>query len=734
CVEIMKKDKLYIQMFSIHGLIRDKNLELGRDADTGGQVQYVIELARHLSQRDDVTRVDLMTRLINDKNISDDYAEPVTRVNDKFRIVRIRCGGIKYIRKELLWPHLDEYVDKTIQFIKSQNHVPDIVHGHYADAGYVAGQLAQLFNVNFIFTGHSLGHSKKARLLNDGMKEEDIVKKYKINQRIYVEEDVLKTCDMVIASTRQEVKQQYGAYKDGHMPRYKVIPPGLNIERFYPYYRDIASENHDKEETLVYARASVIEELDRFFMHPDRPIILALSRPDKRKNISGLIKAYGEDKELSSMANLAIFAGIRKDITDKEDNEKEVLTMMLLNMDKYDLYGKMAIPKKHDFEYEVPELYRITAEKKGVFVNPALTEPFGLTLIEAAATGLPVVATNDGGPHDIIENCQCGVLIDPTQSREISQAIKTIITDQEKWRTYSRNGTVNVRKYYTWDSHADTYIKEVKKIVEKSGETGMEPARPGDAIGRRILGLDYFMITDIDETLIGEDNSKLNELLKIIRDNREKMGFGVATGRTIESTIDHLKKHNIDIPDVMITSVGSELYYGKDLQYSNGWASHIAKNWDRRKITALLKEVDFLEYQKEDTQRQFKISYNMPPGKDRLATIHNILLKNKCRYKLIYSHNKYLDILPYRASKGKAIRYLSYKWGIPLSHFLVCGDSGNDEEMLKGDVKAIVVGNYSEELKHLKGGRHIFFARSPCAAGIIEGMQHYRFVKKTHKK
>jgi hypothetical protein len=38
---------LYIQMFSMHGLIRGRDLELGRDADTGGQTKYVVELARH---------------------------------------------------------------------------------------------------------------------------------------------------------------------------------------------------------------------------------------------------------------------------------------------------------------------------------------------------------------------------------------------------------------------------------------------------------------------------------------------------------------------------------------------------------------------------------------------------------------------------------------------------------------------------------------------------------------
>lgn len=734
----MTKKKLYIQMFSLHGLIREKNLEMGRDADTGGQIQYVLELARHLSERDDVAQVDLMTRLIVDKTVSKDYAEPIVQVNDKFRIVRIQCGGKKYMRKELLWPHLDEYVDKTIKFIKEENHMPDVVHGHYADAGYVAAQLAQLFDVNFLFTGHSLGRTKKARLLSDGMKLADINKKYKIDHRIRMEEDILKTSDLIIASTSQEVDQQYGDYMDRHMPpRFTVIPPGINIDRFAPYYHeytDAGEKNGVSDEEKRFAHASVIEELNRFFMHPDRPIILALSRPDKRKNISGLITAYGEDRELTSIANLAVFAGIRKDITDKEENEKEVLTKMLLFMDKYDLYGKMAIPKKHDSEYEVPELYRFVAEKKGVFVNPALTEPFGLTLIEAAATGLPLVATNDGGPQDIVENCHCGVLVDPTDTRAISRAIKKIITSPDLWKKYSKNGIMNVRKHYTWDSHSETYMKEIKRLLKKRPQpSNTVTAKPSDAIGRRILKLDHFIITDIDNTLAGDDNSRLPELMDLIKAHRKQVGFGVATGRTVESAEAYLKELGVTPPDIIISSVGAELYYGKKLQHSNGWSTHIGRYWDRDKIVSLLAGFNFLEYQEEATQRPFKISYNMNPGKDRLAKIHDVLLKNKCRYNLIYSHDQYLDILPYRASKGKAIRYLCYKWGITPGNILVAGDSGNDEEMLRGDLKGVVVGNYSRELKALKGSRHIYFADDTCAGGLLEGLAHYRFFENAQK-
>ena len=720
-------------MFSVHGLLRAENMQLGHDADTGGQIKYVVELCNALSQSENVERVELFTRLIDDRALSEDYARPIERVNDKFSIVRIQCGGKKYMRKELLWPHLDEYVDKTIKYIKRQNAVPDIVHGHYPDAGYVAMQLAEIFGTPFVYTGHSLGRLKMKRLTDEGMPEEVINKKYKIDYRIQMEEEVLKKADLIITSTHQEVTEQYGQYQNKDIPKYKVMPPGLDVDKFYPFYHDMLPET-DKEEIELYAQASILEELNRFFMHPDRPVILSLCRPDKRKNIAGLIKAYGEDLELRSMANLAVFAGIRKDISEMEENERDVLTEILLLMDKYDLYGKIAIPKKHDFEHEVPELYRIAAEKKGVFVNSALSEPFGLTLIEAASCGLPIVAPDDGGPRDIIKNCPSGILVDTTDTKALADAVKKIITDNEKWKQYSKAGIMSIRKHYTWENHATSYMKQISRIFADQDEEKMQVAVPSDAIGRRLAKLNYFIVANIDNTLVGDNNQHLTEFLTLLQKNREHVGFGLATGRTIESATEFLKKQHVPLPDVLIAAVGAEIYYGKNLHHGRGWETHISAKWNRDKIVDLLKDLTFLEYQPAEAQRHFKISYEIEPGKDRLAMIHERLLRNQCRYNLIYTQDRYLDILPYRASKGKAIRYLSYKWEIPLGNFLVCGDSGNDEEMLRGDPRGVVVGNYSPELKKLKGIRGIYFARQKYSGGIIEGIKRYQFIEKATRR
>lgn len=744
----MKNQKLYIQMFSVHGLLRGQNLELGRDADTGGQVLYVVQLAKELSQHENVERVDVFTRLISDKSVSQDYAVEEEAISEKCRIIRIGCGGRKYYRKELLWPFLDEFVDKTIRFIGKEKRIPDIIHGHYADAGYVGASLARFFGIPFIFTGHSLGMTKKERLLLDGMKDDDIEKKFKISRRIQAEEDVLSQADLVITSTVHELEKQYGRYKNKNMPSYSVIPPGFDLNKFCPHYQEACDDGHEGQ-LRAFAHSSLRDELSRFLVHNDRPLILALCRPERRKNISGLIKAYGENLELQSIANLAIFAGIRKNISEKEENERDVLTEMLLLMDKYDLYGKMAIPKTHEFEYEVPELYRICAETRGCFVNAALTEPFGLTLIEASATGVPVVATKHGGSRDIVTNLKNGILIEPGDSQDIAAAIKTILTDPEKWKTFSKNGIMNIYEHYSWSAHIKTYWTKVSELAKAYAQksTQFSNSKDDPAIGRRMSQIKSFLITDVDNTLIDKDtdgdhqtdgtNDGLDTLIGMIRENSEIMGFGVATGRTVESVVQRLEKYHIPIPDVIISSVGTEIYYGKDRFYDQGWDSHLGYKWNRDKIKHVLSGLDFLTLQEDDTQRKFKISYYMENDSRYLPEIHNLLTRHRCKYNLIYSGGQFLDILPFRASKGKTLRYLSYKWRIPLDHFIVAGDSGNDTDLLKGEPLGVVVHNYEPELEVLKDSKNIYFAGKPYAAGIVEGLEHYgipQHLKKDNEK
>lgn len=719
---------MYLQLISVHGLIRGENVEMGRDSDTGGQVRYVLELTAALAEMEAVDQVDLFTRQIKDKRVSGDYARQIEALGPKCRIVRLPCGGGKYLRKEKLWPHLDEFADAMIAFTRREGRVPSVVHGHYADAGEVAREVAKAFDAPFVFTGHSLGRDKLAYLLEEGMALEAADREFNITRRIDAEEASLAAADLVVVSTKHERETQYARYEHGKTPRFEVVPPGTDLSRFFPYY-DYDIPGTGIAESFKQARVRMMHELNRFHFQAEKPLVLALCRPDKRKNIGALIEAYGEDKELQAMANLAVFAGIRSDITDMPDAEQQVLTDILLLMDRYDLYGKMAVPKRHHSESDVPELYRIAASKRGVFVNAAFVEPFGLTFIESSATGLPFVGTRNGGPQDIVENCESGLLVNVESRDEIRAAIKRLLSDHAFWETCSTNGVNRVREHYTWRRHCERYLEAVSALSGGVSRAQQLRPRPQVPTAKRLGELPYLLVTDIDNTLLGDDDA-LARLRDLLAQHHGRIGFGVATGRYLESAREVLQAHDFNEVDVMITSVGTEIYYGPNIEADKGWASTLRAKWRPDRVRAVLEDLDCLRPQADPaTQREFKISYDLAgdtPAEEALAMVNGALKAAGLAYNLVFSHGVYVDILAPRASKGKAIRHLSDKWHIPLAHIVTAGDSGNDRDMLAGPTCGIVVGNHDPELEALRrSGSRIHFANARCAAGIIEGLEHY---------
>lgn len=704
-------DGLYIAMFTIHGLVRGDDMELGRDADTGGQVKYVIELARALAEEERVARVDVFTRLVEDAKVDASYAEERETLAPGADLIRLRCGPRRYLRKEVLWPHLHSFIDEALRYFRSQARLPDVLHGHYADAGLVAAKLCASLGVPMVFTGHSLGREKQRRLLDKGMKAESIEKQFHISTRIEAEEIALDNASLVIASTSQEVDDQYAVYHNYHPERMEVTPPGVDLERFR------------KSRRLEVGRTDIQGEIDRFLENPKKPLILAVSRADPRKNIAALVKAYGQSKELQELANLAVVAGSRDDIHAMDREPREVLLELLYLIDRYDLYGKVAYPKTHGSD-DIPALYRLAARRRGVFVNPALTEPFGLTLLEAAASGLPVVATNDGGPREILARCKNGVLVDPLDVDDITRRLRWSLEDRETWKKRASAGASGVRKHYSWRAHAQSYLSSLRKhgLITKKARKLVK------TMGNKLVTSENVLITDIDNTLIG-DRAATDRLLRVLRSNSSELGFGVATGRTLESAVEVLQKWRVPRPDVLITGVGSEIAYGPSLKPDDSWSEHIDYRWNAERIREVLGEREDLEPQPESEQLRHKISYyideDAPPS---LRDLRALLRKKGLYANLILSHGRYLDVLPVRASKGRAVRYLLMRWGLDARHLLVAGDSGNDEEMLAGDTLAVVVANHSEELAKLEGREKIYFSKETYADGLLDGLAHYGLI------
>jgi sucrose-phosphate synthase len=703
-----------IILISLHGLIRGQNLELGRDADTGGQTRYVLELARALGEQPGVEQVDLLTRQVFDSRVDEDYARPVEPIGEKVRIVRLPFGPRRYLRKEALWPYLDDFVDKATLHIRNSGVIPTVIHGHYADAGYAGATLASLLEVPFIFTGHSLGRDKRRLLMEKGTSEETLERRYNISTRIEAEEFALSVASLVVASTRQEITVQYSHYDNHHTKKMLQLPPGVDLARFSP------ARDSDRDR-LAKAR------LQPFLRQMGKPLILALCRPDERKNVPALLEAYATTPGLKEKANLALVLGNRDEFNQLGTGARRVFYDLLALIDRHDLYGHVALPKHHEVA-DVPAFYRLVKQTGGVFANVALTEPFGLTLIEAAACGAPILATDDGGPQDIIKHCKNGLLVDPLDTEAIGNALnKMLSAKRDRWRRWSKNGINNVHKHYSWEGHAAKYIKRVDTLARRF-KTHTFELRPV----HKLSLAERLLVCDIDNTLTG-DHDALSRLGETIAKD-PKLAFGVATGRHIESARKVLKEWRVPMPELFITSVGSEIHYGKKPQKEPGWRKHINHRWDRDGIVRTLKTIRGLRLQPAVDQREHKISYTLR-GKNRpdKETIVKALRHADLAANVIVSHGEFVDILPIRASKGHAVRYIALKWGLPFENILVAGDSGNDEAMLTTPAQAVVVGNYSPELGPLKKRHGIYFASLPHAGGIMEGLHYYDFINHDHK-
>jgi sucrose-phosphate synthase len=718
--------EFYIQLFSPHGLIRFNDPEIGRDKDTGGQVKYVLELLENLSLHPQVRKVDLFTRRIIDRRVSAAYEREVEIVNEKARIVRMSCGGHAYRPKETLWDHLDEFIDKTIRFIDQEADFPDVVHGHYADGNYLAGQLSEIYGIPFLATAHSLGRNKKNILMQEGMSPEKINEKFNMERRIAVEESVLLTADIFIESTQHYIDSQYALYDHAKSAKFKVIPPGVNLDIFYPFYRlDMPSFKMSIEQEQALYRVN--SDIERFLFNAAKPLILSIGRADKRKNFEAIIQSYGQDKELQAMANLAIFAGVRKDISQLPEDEQDILKNLLLLLDKYDLYGKMAIPKKNDPKLEVPEIYRIAARKKGVFINATPGENFGLTIVEAAACGLPVIASPTGGPKEILEELGNGLLVDVENPKAISEALKKIISDQTLWENYSTNGIVGTSQHYSWTSYANKYMDIINELFAQKN-TEHQRLKNKTAYGKKLANAEMIVISDLDGTLIEGNNSNgLKEFKEWIINNNNKVAFGVASGRNRQITEQAFAEYDLPKADILICSAGSEIYYTDKFIPDKGWESHIDYQWKRSELEQALSGFPGIHLQEQDAQWRFKLSYYVDEqfDDDDLANLYKFLDDRKLRAKILLTENHYLDLLPFRASKGSAVRYLSYKWKVPLERFITAGNSGNDEDMLKAKTNGIVVSNYSPELEDLRKNKSIYFTKNPLAKGVLEGIQHH---------
>ncbi|MEE4210011.1 MAG: glycosyltransferase [Parvularcula sp.] len=433
---------MFILHIALQGCLRANDVEYGLTADTGGHIRYLLELVE-AAEKAGVQQQEIVTRGFDEADLGLVYAQRFERLSDHARIVRLQSDSSGYLSKEEMASQLPSLADALERHILSLEDMPDIIHAHYADAGWLAAEMKARLGIPFFFTGHSLGRVKKMAMRSN-------VPDASIERRIEIEELAIASADRIVVSSTDEAIRQYGLYDTPSRHKIQLNPPGYDVRTF-------------ADDSGAACRPALATSIERFLTNPDKKPILALARPVRKKNLAGLVGAFGRCSQLREDCNLVIFAGTRRDIRLETDENRAVLEELLYLIDLYDLWGQVALPKDHR-PSDVPGIYRYAAERGGVFCNPALNEPFGLTLIEAAAAGLPVVATHHGGPRDILANCKHGLLTDPFDEDAIAETLRTVILSPKARSRFAANGKAEVG-YYSWDRHVQDYLVEVQKVA-----------------------------------------------------------------------------------------------------------------------------------------------------------------------------------------------------------------------------------------------------------------------------
>jgi len=406
-----------ICMLSVHGYF-DPVPVLGA-TDTGGQVTYVLELSKALAELG--VFVDVYTRLFGDRS----ETEPV---NARVRLVRIPCGGNAFIRKEDLFPHLDEYVENMARHLAAHDLRYDLIHSHYWDAGYVGMKIAERLRLPFTYTAHSLGAWKREQMGGDPVEMERL---YKFSERIHWENTIFRRATAQTVTTldgKEPYKRLYGFESDDLV----VIPPGVDVRRFRP------------EPPATAASLATPENY-----------VFALSRIDSNKGLDYLIRAFDRVSR-SSPTRLVIGGGS----IGPKPHETAVKNTLLR------LVESLRLGERVTFAGYIPDDYLDTYYRNArVFVLPSKYEPFGMTVLEAMACGTPVVATGHGGLRHELTDRKDSLLVDPSDPAALSSAILEILNDGSLARRLREAGLRLVEERYSWQSIARQTLSFYEKYA-----------------------------------------------------------------------------------------------------------------------------------------------------------------------------------------------------------------------------------------------------------------------------
>ncbi len=487
-----------IAIISPHGYFGQSNV-LGKP-DTGGQVVYILDQVRALEKEmresihnqglDIEPQIVVLSRLIPeaDGTTCDQRIEPILGT-EHARILRVPFrtydGGEvvpQWISRFEVWPYLERYaIDSERELLAELGGVrPDFVIGNYSDGNLVASILAHRLGVTQCNIAHAL---EKTKYLLSDLHWQHHETEHHFAAQYTADLMAMNTADFIITSTYQEIAGtaesvgQYESYSSFAMPRlyrvvsgidcfdpkFNIVSPGADPRVFFPYYNEEKRPQELREDIQDMVFGSPDCAYRGLLNDQEKPLLFAMSRLDRIKNMAGLVEWYAQNTELRNAANLLIVGGRLRPEESNDRDEREQIERTHWLFDEYQLEGDVRWIEMQTDKIKVGGFYRFVADQRGAFVQPALFEAFGLTVVEAMSSGLPTFATRYGGPLEIIQDGKSGFHIDPTQGANASTKMldffQRCAKDPGVWDEISKGGIARVEERYNWPLYASTLLK-----------------------------------------------------------------------------------------------------------------------------------------------------------------------------------------------------------------------------------------------------------------------------------
>jgi sucrose synthase len=246
-------------------------------------------------------------------------------------------------------------------------------------------------------------------------------------------------------------------------PKFNIVSPGVDPNVYFPPADDARRLKHLLPGIREQVYGEVKEGASRgVLVDEDKPLLFTMARLDRVKNLTGLVEWYGRSDDLRDAANLLIAGGYLDPGRSNDEDEKREIDRMHGLLNQYELGGEVRWLEGQVDRERNGELYRFVADQRGAFVQPALFEAFGLTVIEAMSTGLPVFATCFGGPLEIIEDGVSGFHIDPNHGEAAADRMaaffRTCAEDPGRWDAVAAGALARVAERYTWSHYAERLL------------------------------------------------------------------------------------------------------------------------------------------------------------------------------------------------------------------------------------------------------------------------------------